>query len=198
MRHGGFSIASVLDPDEYRVVESTAAIVTRLTRLTDSSLIVHWFSERHGLVKTVAKGALRPKSPFAGQIDLFFGGVITFARSRSELPPLREVVIHEWREGLRKQYASTLLAAYCCQLLESAVEPAHPEPFLHDLLRRALDHIDGHGASLRALRHFESEVARHLGVAHARRDAADSLAETLGHLPATRKELLERLPGSQS
>jgi len=198
LRREGFSIASPTHLSDIPVVESTEAIVTRLTRLTDSSLIVHWFSERHGLVKTVAKGALRPKSPFAGKIDLFFGGIITFARSRGELHPLREVVIHEWREGLRKQYASTLLAAYCCQLLESAVEPAHPEPFLHDLLRRALDHIAERGASLRAMRHFESEVARHLGVAHERRDAADSLGEALGHLPATRKELLERLPEPQS
>ena len=37
------------------------AILTRLTRLTDTSLIVHWFTADHGLIKTAAKGALRPK-----------------------------------------------------------------------------------------------------------------------------------------
>lgn len=176
-------------------MESTAAIVTRLTRLTESSLIVHWFTEHHGLVKTVAKGALRPKSAFAGKLDLFFGGVIHFAPSRSELHPLREVVIRDWREGLRRHYASTLLAGYFCQLLELAVEPAHAEPFLHDLLRRALDHVAGEGPSLRALRYFESEVARHLGVGHERRPAADSLHEALGSLPGSRKELIERFAG---
>lgn len=174
-------------------MESTAAIVTRLTRLTDSSLIVHWFTDLHGLVKTVAKGALRPKSAFAGKLDLFFGGEITFAPSRSELHPLREVVIHHWRQDLRRHYTSTLLAAYCCQLLEIAVEPSHPEPFLHDLLRRALDHIDSQGASLRALRHFESQLAQRLGVSHTRRNAADSLLEALGSLPPSRKELVERM-----
>lgn len=170
------------------------AILTRLTRLTDTSLIVHWFTADHGLIKTAAKGALRPKSAFAGKLDLFFSGEIDFVRARrGDLHALREVSIHHWREGLRKQYSSTLLAAYCCQLLESAVEPEHPDYELHDLLTRALDHIDQAGASLRALRHFESELARLLGIAHHQHSAEHSLREILGHLPPTRKELIDRL-----
>ena len=175
-------------------MQSTEAIVIRLTRLTETSLIVHWFTEAYGLVKTVAKGARRPKSPFAGQIDLFFGGEVTIARSRrSELHSLREVSIRQWREGLRRNYTSTLLAAYFCQLLELAVEPEHPEPEIHDLLRRALDHLDATPASLRALRHFESELARLLGVSHSQLDAEVSLRDALGTLPATRGDLIERL-----
>ena len=175
-------------------MQSTQAILIRLTRLTDTSLIVHWFTEEHGLIKTVAKGARRPKSAFAGLLDLFFGGEITFQRARrGELHALREVSIDRWREGLRKNYGSTLLAAYCCQLLESAVEPEHPEPELHNLLGRALDHIDAAEPSLRALRHFEREVARLLGVSHHQTQADLSLRDALGSLPASRGELLERL-----
>jgi len=179
---------------EDRGVQSTAAIVIRLTRLTETSLIVHWFTEAHGLVKTVAKGARRPKSPFAGQLDLFFGGEITVSRARrGELHSLREVVIRQWREGLRRNYTSTLLAAYCCQLLEAAVEPEHPDPGLHDLLKRALDHLDAAPPSLRALRHFESELARLLGITHHQSPAELSLRDALGTLPASRGELIERL-----
>jgi DNA repair protein RecO (recombination protein O) len=175
-------------------VQSTRAIVIRLTRLTDTSLIAHWFTEDHGLVKTVAKGARRPKSPFAGRLDLFFGGEITFQPARrGELHVLREVSIRDWREGLRKNYTSTLLAAYFCQLLESAVEPEHPDPVLHDLLVRALDHIAAAEPGLRALHHFESELARLLGIAHHQQPAELSLREAIGRLPASRGELLERL-----
>lgn len=175
-------------------MQSTDAIVIRLTRLTETSLIVHWFTEAHGLVKTVAKGARRPKSPFAGQLDLFFGGEITFVRSRqSELHTLKEVSIRQWREGLRRNYTATLLAAYCGQLLESAVEPEHPDPELHDLLRRALDHLEAAEPSLRALCHFESELARLLGIADSRCDAEISLRNVLGVLPVSRGELVERL-----
>lgn len=176
---------------------STQAIVIRLTRLTETSLIVHWCTESLGLVKTVAKGARRPKSPFSGQLDLFFSGEISLTRARhSELHTLREVAIRQWREGLRKNYTSTLLAAYCCQLLEAAVEPEHPVPELYDLLKRALDHVDTTVPTVRALRHFESELARLLGVTHHQQAAEFSLCEMLGTLPAGRSELLERLsPG---
>lgn len=175
-------------------VHSTPAILIRLTRLTDTSLIVHWFTEGHGLIKTVAKGARRPKSPFAGQLDLFFGGEITYQHARrGELHALREVFIRHWREGLRQYYNSTLLAAYCCQLLEAAVEPEHPAPELHDLLVRALDHLNTTQPSLRALHHFERELARLLGISRPPHPADLSLRDALGALPASRGELLERL-----
>jgi DNA repair protein RecO (recombination protein O) len=171
------------------------AIITRLTRLTDTSLIVHWFTEDHGLIKTVAKGAYRPRSPFAGKLDLFFSGEIDFTMARrGELHSLREVSIQNWREGLRRSYQSTLLAAYCCQLMEAAVEPAHPDPPLHNLLTRALDHIETAGASRRALLHFESELVRLLGIAHLQHSAEFSLKESLGNLPPSRRELLDQLP----
>ena len=185
-RTGGF-------PDACRV-QSTQAIVIRLTRLSDTSLIVHWLSADHGLLKTVAKGARRPKSPFAGQLDLFFSGEITFQRARrGDLHALREVFIGHWREGLRQNYTATLLAAYCCQLVESAVEPEHPDPDLHDLLGRALDHLAASGPSLRALRHFERELARLLGIARHPQPAELALRELLGSLPVAREALLERL-----
>lgn len=176
------------------VVPSTEAIVIRLTRLTETSLIVHWFTEAHGLIKTVAKGARRAKSPFIGQLDLFFGGEISFSQARrGELHSLREVAIRQWREGLRRDYTSTLLAGYCCQLLEMAVEPGHPEPGLHDLLRRALDHFDVATPNLRALQHFESELARLLGVFHNQCESEVSLRDALGTLPASRSDLMQRL-----
>jgi DNA repair protein RecO (recombination protein O) len=175
-------------------VQSTRATIIRLTRLTDSSLIVHWFSEEHGLIKTVAKGARRPKSPFAGQLDLFFAGEMIFQRAkRGELHALREVSIDEWREGLRRNYRATLFAAYCCQLLESAVEPEHPEPGLHDLLSRALNHADRVEPGMRALLHYERELARLLGISHDERQAHLSLRDTLGGLPASRDGLVGRL-----
>jgi DNA repair protein RecO (recombination protein O) len=189
-----FSIAKSIGIPNYQEMQSTQATLIRLTRLTDTSLIVHWFTEEHGLVKTVAKGARRPKSAFAGQLDLFFSGEIAFQRvRRGELHGLREVSIRNWREGLRKNYSSTLLAAYCCQVLEAAVENEHPEPELHDLLVRALDHIDANEPDLRALRHFERELARLLGVSNHERSAEQSLRDVLGTLPASREQLIERL-----
>ena len=175
-------------------MHSTHAIIIRQTRLTDTSLIVHWFTENHGLIKTVAKGARRPKSAFAGKLDLFFGGEIVFQEARKgELHPLREVAIHDWREGLRSSYTRTLLAAYCCQLVSEAVEPGHPDAGIHDLLQRALNHLNEAEPSLKALHHFEKQLSELLGVAHETRSAKDCLSDLLGRLPQSRDELEERL-----
>lgn len=179
-------------------MEGSLGIITRLTRLTDTSLIVHWFTEDHGLVKTVAKGARRPKSPFAGKLDLFYSGEISISRARrGDLHTLREVSVHAWREGLRKTYSVTLLAAYFCQLLEAAVEPEHPAPELFDLLRRGLDHLDGAAPTLKAMKHFENELARHLGIFATQGDPSLALNDALGHFPSSRADLLERLSSNE-
>ena len=166
----------------------------RTTRLTETSLIVHWMSEDEGLIKTVAKGALRPKSGFAGKLDLFFSGEILFSKARQgELHGLREVTISNWRQGLRRSYTTTLMAGYFCQLVEMALEPNHPEPEIFDLLRRGLDYLDAETASLRALQHFERQFAVMLGVSRDNRAAEQALGSHLGGLPGSRRKLVEDL-----
>jgi DNA repair protein RecO (recombination protein O) len=175
-------------------VFATTAILIRSTRLTDTSLIVHWFTESEGLVKTVAKGALRPKSPFAGKLDLFFSGEIGVARARKgELHILREVSISNWREGLRRKYNSALMAGYFCQLVEAAVEPGHADPEMHDLLLRGLDHLDAEEPSLRAMSHFEKQLTGVLGILGGKGAVHELLRDHLGQLPGTRKQLEDRL-----
>lgn len=180
-------------------MEESEGIIMRLTKLTETSLIVHWFTADAGLIKTVAKGARRPKSPFAGRIDLFFTGALQWVPSRSgELHALRDVVPGATRPGIRKHYHATLLAAYFCRLLEHAVERDHPEPELYDLLRRALDHIDEAGPSLRALKHFENELTRHLGLGAPKRQAEAILREALGELPPQRADLIATFTSGKS
>jgi len=175
-------------------MEHCHGTLIRLTKLTDTSWIVHWFTDGHGLIKTVAKGARSPKSAFAGKLDLFFDAEISWLRARSgELHSLREVSVSSTRETIRCNYDAMLLSGYCCRLLELAVERDHPEPELMDLLRRALDYVAQKGPSIRAMNHFEHEMARNLGISHERRHAARVLRETLGGLPPQRAQLLERL-----
>lgn len=175
-------------------MEHCHGTLIRLTKLTDTSLIVHWFTAGHGLIKTVAKGARTPKSPFAGKLDLFFDAEITWAKARTgELHGLREVAVARTREPIRGDYNAMLLSGYWCRLLELLIERDHPEPELADLLRRALDHVAEKGPSARAMHHFEQELARNLGIMGERKQAAGALRETLGSLPPQRAQLLERL-----
>lgn len=173
-------------------MESGRGTIIRLTKLTDSSLIVHWMSEDAGLIKTVAKGARRSKSAFAGRLDLFVEADFEWGRSkRGELHSLREVSVVNFREKLRKSYRDALVAGYFGQLLELVLELDHPEPGMFDLLRRGLEHLADAGASRRALLHFEKEVARILGLG---RGAHLGILQVYGKLPKSRDHCLDLLP----
>ena len=174
-------------------MESTAAILLRRTKFSDTSLIVAWLTRDHGKIKTMARGALRPKSAFAGMIDLFFETEIAFVRSsRSELHTLREVVLQNPFEGLRKDYTRVELAAYFVELLELMTELDHPVPELFDLLHRALGYLENATPDRRALLHFENELARLLGI-HGEGNAHAALARVCHHLPESRRGLMEKL-----
>jgi len=174
-------------------MESTAAILLRRTKYSDTSLIVTWLTREHGKLKTMAKGALRPKSAFAGVLDLFFETEMAFVRSaRSEIHTLREVALRDPFEGLRKDYARVELAAYFVELLELTVELEHPVPELYDLLHRALGYLQGAAPDRRALLHFESELARLLGI-HVEGNAHTALARVCHHLPDARRGLMAKL-----
>lgn len=181
-------------------METDAAILLRKIKLTESSLIVTWFTQAHGKLKTVAKGARRPRSAFAGRLDLFFAAEITFARSRrSELHALREVVVRDAREGLRQVYARTELASYFVELVELTTEFEHPAPEIHDLLRRALDYLAAREPNRRAMLHFETQLSGLLGLTGAHNlddDAGQAIAHLAGRLPEGRTRLLRSLPAS--
>lgn len=176
------------------MMQKSIGIITRLTKLTETSLIVHWCTEEHGLVKTVAKGARRPKSAFAGKLDLFFEADMGWMESRkSELHTLRELRVVNYRESLRKRYADTVVASYFGELLSRVVEPEHPVPELFDLLQRGLAYLEDTGADKRAVLHYESELARLLGVAHSRTSAALALEQAFGSLPRSRASCLQTI-----
>ena len=177
-------------------MDHSSGIIIRLTKLTETSLIVHWCTKQDGLVKTVAKGARRPKSSFAGKLDLFFHGELSWVRSRKgELHTLREVAITDYGENLRKKYTDVLVASYFGELFSHVVEPDHPVPELYDLLRRGIVYLGENGANLRGLMHYESEMARLLGVAHERTNAKMALENAYGNLPQSREVCIHAMGG---
>lgn len=177
-------------------MEKSEGIIIRLTKLTETSLIVHWCTHDHGLIKTVAKGGRRAKGSFAGKLDLFFEAELNWVRSRkSELHTLSEIAVLDYRENIRKRYKDTLVASYFVELLAHVVEPEHPVPELYDLLKRGLRYIGDHGADQRGVLHFEHELARLLGVAHERSSAAMALEQAFGSMPRARAACIGELGG---
>ena len=175
-------------------METTDALLLRKTKLTETSLIVTWFTASFGLIKTVAKGARNPKSKFAGALDLFFDCEIQFSRSRrSDLHILREAMLRDPHEGLRTNHERVALASYFVELHELVTEPNHPSPDLHDLLDRALGFLNANPASRRPMLHFESELARLLGIQDANVTPAIAIGRAYHRLPISRANLFRTL-----
>ena len=176
-------------------MESTNAILLRKRKLSDTSLIVSWCTESLGCIQTAAKGARRAKSPFAGKLDLFFEAEIQIARSRkSSLHSLTEVVLKNAFSGIRQNLKRTQAASYFVELIELCTEADHHEPELFSLLRRAFTYLNSNNPDLKALLHFETELARIAGVHDVKTvksNPALALANLFGRLPSSRGELLK-------
>jgi DNA repair protein RecO (recombination protein O) len=176
-------------------VESTAAILLRKRKLSDTSLIVSWCTESLGCIQTAARGARRAKSPFAGKLDLFFEAEIQIARSKkSGLHTLTEAVLRNPFRGIRANLRRTQAASYFVELIELCTESDHHEPELFSLLRRAFTYLNNNDPDLRAILHFETELARIAGVHDTKMlksNPALALANLFGRLPSSRGELLK-------
>ena len=181
-------------------MESTTAILLRKRKLSDTSLIISWCTESLGCIQTVARGARRAKSPFAGKLDLFFEAEIQIARSRkSDLHTLTEVALKNPFGGIRENFRRTQAASYFVELIEICTESDHHEPELFALLRRAFGYLNANDPNRRAVLHFETELARIAGVHDTKMlksNPALALANLFGRLPASRAALLEAVAES--
>ncbi|MEM7147583.1 MAG: DNA repair protein RecO [Verrucomicrobiota bacterium] len=170
------------------------AILLRRYQLTETSLIVHWCAADSGIIKTIAKGAQRPKSPFVGKLDLFFDAEIEFFRSRkSDLHTLQDLEVTNPRMNLRTSYPRTLAASYFIQLVEIVSERDTPLTELHSLLQRALNYLNDNEPNLKAITHFERELARAVGIDQSGTSPINTIADTFHRLPESRDDLLGTL-----
>ncbi|MCC6823333.1 MAG: DNA repair protein RecO, partial [Verrucomicrobia subdivision 3 bacterium] len=111
------------------MTEAATGLILRTRALTETSLIVNWLTPNLGRISTVAKGARRPKSAFAGKLDLFYAADFTFQRSRrSDLHTLREIKLRETHPALRHEIGYLQQAAYCSKLVEQTTETETPLP----------------------------------------------------------------------
>ena len=147
------------------MIESATGVVLRTQRLTETSLIARWLTRDAGRLSTVAKGARRPKSPFAGKLDLFIEADFTFNRSRrSELHTLREMSVRQFHPPLRNDIERLQLAAYCTALLEQTTETDTPLPGLFELFTGLLMQLSLSGARPRLVFAFELKLLVLLGL----------------------------------
>lgn len=105
----------------------TDGIVLAIHPWSRTSHIVTWLTPDHGCVTTLVKGAVRPKSAFLGQYDLFYTcDLLYYARAHGDLHALRETTPRNLREGLRGRWRETAIAGYAAGLVKD-LAPANGE-----------------------------------------------------------------------
>jgi DNA repair protein RecO (recombination protein O) len=124
----------------------------------------------------------------------FFEGEIQIARSRNRTSTLTEDV-EEPIQWIRRTSAHP--GGFLLRRVDRAcTESDHHEPELFSLLRRAFGYLDGNDPDLRAVLHFETELARIAGVHDIKMlksNPAQALANLFGRLPSSRADLLKAL-----
>jgi DNA repair protein RecO (recombination protein O) len=146
--------------------ERARGIVLRTRPLTDTSLIVNWLTPDHGRLSTVAKGARGPKSPFRGQLDLFYLCDFSFVRSkRSDLHTLREAKALETHADLRRDLAYVHQLSYCAKLIEQTTEAQTPLQKMFEDFSALATELPKQPPASQTIFAFEIKLLNELGLA---------------------------------
>ncbi len=185
------------------MTENAIGLVMRLRPLTETSLIVHWLTQGQGRLATVAKGALRPKSPFRGKLDLFYLADFSFTRSRrSDLHTLSEVSLRETHPALRQSIEHLQQLSYCAGLVEVSTETETPLLHVYELLLALVSRTALHPARPETVFAFELKLLKELGLAPDIAESrlspgAASLARSLMNSPPDLVSRLHATAGQQ-
>ena len=165
--------------------ESAQGIILRVRPLTETSLIVHWLTPKHGRLSTVAKGARRTKSALRGKIDLLFDAEFSFRRSRrSDLHILREINIHESHPTIRQDIPRLQLLAYATHFIERTTEVEAPLMGIHAIFSTLLMHLDSNPNRPALVYALEMKLLNELGLTPALDECrlSDNTRELLKHM----------------
>ena len=169
-------------------------VLFHLRRQGETSILAVWLTRRHGVVRTLARGAAKPGSPLQGHLDLFHECEITWEPSRrTTLHHLKEARVKETHVGLRQSYSRLLAATYFAQTIEQSAEPDSDLGTLHSLLRLALKWLENKDPHRRLVERFERAVLKQLGADDPRRSARSLLDDLSHRRPKTHAALLKLL-----
>ena len=146
------------------MIEKDEAIVLRIAPYSNTSRFALWLTREHGKVATLIKGALRPKSAFLGQFDLFYNcELLYYARDRGGVHIARECSPLKTRGGLRARWRACLFASYYCDVLARALPAGAAAPAIFDWLDGALDELEDAAAGIEAVFRHELGLLDRLG-----------------------------------
>lgn len=129
-------------------IVKTVGIAIAIHPWSRTSHVVTWLTPDRGCVSTVVKGAVRPKSAFLGQYDLFYVcDLLYYARASGGLHPLRESVPVKLRDNLRGRWRETAIAGYAASLLRDLAPPGTEASAWYSAFDDFLESLSSDGAA---------------------------------------------------
>lgn len=150
------------------MAEGCLGVVLRTTPLRESDLLVVLYTDAHGRVSAVARGARRSQRRFAGALSLLVLARYQLGRRpRGELWGLDGAeIVREWTR-LSSDVVAVAHASYAAEMIDALLPPEAPDPHALEILVSLWDSLEEAGPSPGALRAVEL-----------------ALLELAGHLPA--------------
>jgi DNA repair protein RecO (recombination protein O) len=147
------------------MISKTHGIALRIDPFSKTSHIISWLTPDKGRISTLAKGAMRPRSAFLGQYDLFYTcELVYYPGTRSALGILKECSPVNHRDGMRTRWKSFLAASYFADVLHRIPETDAPNLSLYRFAGRMFDFLAKQDCSVNALYWAELKLLSMLGV----------------------------------
>lgn len=128
-------------------IAKTEGTVLRISPYSETSLVIAWLTRDAGKVSTMCKGALRPRSLFLGQFDLFYTcELLYYDHDRHGLRILKECTPLRPRNALRTDWRACAGASYLADLVFRVSPSRAHHPGVFEWLDVALDDLAGEGA----------------------------------------------------
>ncbi len=148
------------------MIQKTTGIALRVSPFSRTSHVVTWLTQDHGRVTTVVKGAVRPKSLFLGQYDLFYRcEVLFYSRERNGVHVMRECSPLDHRPALRRNWRAAVCASYIADLALKVSIPGNESSSLFGAVNAGLDRAGKASSPFVAMLRAELGILDAIGLA---------------------------------
>jgi DNA repair protein RecO (recombination protein O) len=145
--------------------EKSIAIVLRLVDFSETSVVATLFTESHGKISALAKGARRPKGPFESALDLLAVCRIVFLHKTSDaLDLLTEAKLDRRFRSATRDLSRLYAGYYVAELLHDLTDTGDPHPDLFQVANQTLQALDDEEEVPPTVLRFELTLLRLLGL----------------------------------
>ena len=146
------------------MIVRTTAIPLACHPYSSTSRIVHWLTRHHGKISTLLKGALRPKSPFLGEYELFGTSELLYFQKRAgTLHNGKECALLHPRTAFRTDWRAMQAASRLSTLFNRTTPDEAPQPGLFEFFEELLDLAEEYGRHPQFLPWAELRFCTHHG-----------------------------------